>query len=137
MRQLWKRLCRPSEKCSRASADVASTMALAPGWLNAGPTSLLSFGLPTGFAERMSVRVFGGLVVHLAGRFDQICFKFYAAVDQGPRSKHAQDLRQLGPTRDELRAAARWARTHDTSDGFRSMCSEALAAFGGEGVDDL
>ena len=63
--------------------------------------------------------------------------KFYAAVDQGPRSKHAQDLRQLGPTRDELRAAARWARTHDTSDGFRRLCSEALAAFGVEGIDDL
>lgn len=118
-----------------ACADVAAALELAPDWLNPGPTSLLTFGLPHGFADRMIALDFGGVVVHLAGRFDQICFKFYAAVDQGPRSKHMQDLEKLAPTTDEL-AAARWARTHDTSEGFRMMCVQLLAAFGVEGSDE-
>ena len=119
-----------------ACVDVASTLGLADDWLNPGPTSLLAFGLPDGFAGRMAPRDFGGLVVHLAGRLDQICFKFYAAVDQGPRSKHSQDLSRLTPTPDELRAAAKWARTHDPSDGFRMMSQQALAAFGVEESDE-
>jgi hypothetical protein len=32
-------------------------------------------------------------------------------------------------------AAARWARTHDPSDGFRVLCVQALAAFGVEDGD--
>jgi len=119
-----------------ACADVASAFGLAEDWMNPGPTSLLSFGLPDGFAGRTTRRDFGGLVVHLAGRFDQICFKFYAAVDQGPRSKHAQDLIRLAPTAEELRAAARWARTHDPSDGFQMMAEQALAALGVEETDE-
>lgn len=119
-----------------ACADVALALGLAEDWLNPGPTSLLAFGLPDGFAGRTSRREFGGLVVHLAGRFDQVCFKFYAAVDQGPRSKHAQDLGKLAPTQDELLAAAKWARTQDPSDGFREMSRQALAAFGVEESDE-
>ncbi len=118
-----------------ACADIASTLGLAEDWMNPGPTSLLEFGLPDGFAGRTTRRDFGGLGLHLAGRFDQICFKFYAAVDQGPRSKHAQDLSKLDPTPDELRAAATWARTHDPSDGFREMSRQALAALGVEESD--
>jgi hypothetical protein len=119
-----------------ACADVASTLGLAEDWLNPGPTSLLAFGLPDGFAGRTTKREFGGLIVHLAGRFDQICFKFYAAVDQGPRSKHVQDLSKLAATPGELRAAAAWARTHDPSDGFREMSRQALATFGVEVSDE-
>lgn len=119
-----------------ACADVASTLGLAEDWMNPGPTSLLAFGLPDGFAGRTIRREFGGLIVHLAGRFDQICFKFYAVVDQGPRSKHAQDLSKLAPAPNELRAAAAWARTHDPSDGFREMSRQALTAFGVEESDE-
>ena len=75
------------------------------------------------------------LVVNLAGRYDQICFKLYAAVDQGPRSKHVQDLRLLGPTEEELLAAARWTVTHDPSEGFRAMLAQALAFLGVEDAD--
>jgi hypothetical protein len=113
-----------------AVADVASTLGLAEDWLNPGPASLLDHGLPEGFHERLTFRRYGGLVVHIAGRRDQISFKFYAAVDQGPRSKHAQDLRKLAPSREELIAAAHWVRTHDPSEGFRVLCLEALTGFG-------
>jgi hypothetical protein len=114
----------------QASGEVASLLGLAADWLNPGPTDLLQFGLPAGYESRTVMRRFGGLTVHLAGRFDQICFKLYAAVDQGPRSKHTADLRQLQPTRDELLAAARWARTHDPSDAFLDQLEQALDALG-------
>ena len=90
-----------------AVADVGLALDLAPNWLNAGPASLMDFGLPEGFEQRVTIRRYGALAIHLAGRVDLICFKLYAAVDQGPRSKHFADLQGLAPTRDELLVAAR------------------------------
>jgi hypothetical protein len=40
------------------------------------------------------------------------------------------------PAAEELLEAARWARTHDPSDGFRQQLVEALTALGVEGVED-
>jgi len=80
--------------------------------------------------ERTHRREWAGLVLHIADRRDQIFFKLYAAVDQGPRSKHFDDLRRLEPTVDELRAAAAWARTHDPSEGFREELRGALRDLG-------
>ena len=71
-----------------AVVDVGRAFGLANEWLNTGPDSLLDLGLPDGFDERLERRDFGGLVAWLAGRFDMVCFKLYAAVDQGPRSRH-------------------------------------------------
>lgn len=84
---------------------------------------------------RATSRHWGGLVLHLASRLDQIFFKLYAAVDQGPRSKHFEDLRRLVPSRDELVAAARWARTHDPSEGFRGELLKALRDLGVDHAD--
>jgi hypothetical protein len=120
-----------------ACADVARAMDLAPDWMNAGPTQLLDFGLPDGFAGRAERRRYGpNLVVHVASRVDQIHFKLYATVDAGPGSKHLQDLKRLAPTSSELRAAARWAGTHDTSAPFGDMCREVLTAFEAESSFD-
>lgn len=118
---------------SSAARDVAAAMGLGEDWINGGPTSLLDFGLPEGFENRTIIRRFGGLVLHLAGRKDQIFFKLYASVDQGPASKHAVDLAKLKPSLDELAEAATWCRTHDPSDGFAQQLKSALLAFGGEG----
>jgi hypothetical protein len=123
------------EPLRMAVADAGELLGIESGWLNAGPAGLFSLGLPQGFEQRLVRRAFGGLVVHAAGRFDQICFKLYAAVDQGPRSKHFSDLRELQPRDDELRGAARWTRTHDPSPGFRTMLLEALVALGVEDPD--
>jgi hypothetical protein len=106
---------------------------LAPNWLNAGPTGLLKYGLPDGFRDRTETQTFGALVVHHAGRFDQICFKLYATVDSGPNSKHARDLHQLRPSREDLLDGARWTLTHDPSEGFRGQLEQVLAWMG---VDD-
>lgn len=118
-----------------AVIDVGRAYGLADGWLNTGPDSLLDLGLPDGFAQRLERRDYDGLVVWLAGRFDMVCFKLYAAVDQGLRSRHFQDLRDLEPDRDDLFAAARWARSHDPSPGFRSLLVETLRALGVEDAD--
>lgn len=114
----------------RAIEDTAAVFRLPRDWLNAGPRSLLQLGLPEGALERAHRREWGGLVLHIADRRDQIFFKLYAAVDQGPQSKHFEDLRRLEPTAEELRAAAAWARTHDPSDGFRQELRGVLRDLG-------
>ena len=118
-----------------AVVDVGLTFGLADDWVNLGPDALLDLGLPEGFVGRLERHDYGGLVAWLAGRFDMICFKLYAAVDLGPRSRHLQDLRDLGPTRDELVAAARWSITHDPSPGYRSMLVTTLRDLGLEDAD--
>ncbi len=122
-------------RLAEAVRDVASALDLSDDWLNAGPTELLALGLPAGFAERASLRRYGGLTVHFASRTDQVAFKLYAAVDQGPDSKHFSDLGKLAPTPAELLSAARWTRTHDPSEGFALMLRRALAALGLEDAD--
>jgi hypothetical protein len=72
------------------------------------------------------------LVVHFAGRLDQIHFKLFAMVDQGG-GRHETDLRALSPSAAELVAAARWSVTQDPSPGYRSTLSDALRYLG---VDD-
>jgi hypothetical protein len=124
-------------RLEEASVEVAGLLELREDWLNAGPADLLRFGLPHGYDERIVTRRFGALTVHLAGRFDQICFKLYAAVDQGPRSKHFDDLRRLQPTPEELLVAARWTRTHDPSEAFLDQLEQALAMLGVTDHDGL
>jgi hypothetical protein len=114
---------------------VARDFSLPAEWLNAGPTELLEFGLPEGFVDRLERRDYGpGLVVYLASRYDQIHFKLYAAVDQGP-GKHEADLRALAPTEEELIAAARWSRSQDPSEGYAQVLRSALSSFGVTDVD--
>jgi hypothetical protein len=116
-----------------AAAYVARDFDLPPDWLNPGPTELLRFGLPEGFAQRTVRQEYGpALVVHFAGRLDQIHLKLYAVADQGA-GRHEADLRALDPSREELLAAARWARTHDPSPGFLHALHSTLAVLG---VDD-
>jgi len=119
----------------RARDRVARDFALPRDWLNAAPGSLLDFGLPAGFVDRLGHRRYGDfLTVHFASRLDQIHFKLYALVDQGA-GKHESDLRALRPSPGELLQAAQWARAHDPSEGFRQELAKALAYFGVEDAD--
>jgi len=115
--------------------DVALAYGLSSDWMNLGPAAILDHGVPSGFPERLERRDYGGLVLWLADRVDMICFKLFAAVDQGIRSRHLQDLRELAPTRDELLVAARWTRTHDPSPGYRALLLETLVVLGVESPD--
>ena len=115
---------------AEAAARVARDFGLSANWLNAGPTDLLTLGLPAGFEERVSTRVYGpSLIAHFAGRLDQIHFKLYAMVDQGG-GRHESDLRALSPTGQELQRAAEWARTHDPSKPFSEQLKKALQILG-------
>lgn len=117
-----------------AVANVALAYGLATDWLNLGPKALLDFGLPDGFVARLERRDYGGLIAWLAGRFDMVCFKLFAAVDQGARSRHFQDLQDLHPDKAELESAARWTISQDPSPGFRSSLVEMVRELD---VDDL
>ena len=121
---------------AEAAVQVAQALELSEDWLNTGPASLMDFGLPQGWEERIEVRRYGGLEIHVPSRFDQICFKLYAAVDRGPDDKHFHDLVRLTPTKEELLTAAAWTRTHDPSEGFRTMLIGCLDHFG-VGADDV
>jgi hypothetical protein len=118
-----------------AAADVADALGIPAKWINSGPASLMEFGLPLGWEERIEVRHYGALEIHLTSRFDQICFKLYAATDRGPDDKHFHDLVQLRPTKEELLTAAAWTRTHDPSEGFRTTLIGCLDRFGVEADD--
>jgi len=69
------------------------------------------------------------LVVHFADRVDQIHLKLYAMVNRG-LGRHQEDLQALEPTSDELITAARWAQTHNPSQGFRDELIRVLRYLG-------
>ncbi len=122
------------KQLTTARDRVARDFSLPLDWLNPGPTDLLRFGLPEGFINRLERRDYGdSLSIYLASRYDQIHFKLYALVDQGP-GKHEDDLRALSPTEEELLAAAHWSRSHDPSEGYAQMLRGVLTHLG---VDDV
>jgi hypothetical protein len=118
------------EPLAEAARDVGAALGLGNRWLNNGPASLFDLGLPTGFEQRVTVRSYGSLEVHLPGRTDLVAFKLYAAVDQWSNraNKHLTDLAALEPTKAEVLDAAKWTRTHDPSDGFRGELVKVLGA---------
>lgn len=92
-------LARPlPEALLAARAVVARDFGMDEDWLNPGPTELLKWGLPEGFMSRVVAKRYGpALLVHFAGRVDQVHFKLFAIVDQGGstrptsvRSRHPQ-----------------------------------------------
>jgi len=116
---------------------VAAHLDLAPDWINTETCDVMDHGLPDGFATRSVTQTYGSLTLRLASRFDQICLKLHAAADRGDsEGKHAQDLKALSPTTEELLTAARWAQTHDPSQGFRSVLVLVLADFGVENAEN-
>lgn len=121
-----------------AAREVASDLGLFEGWLNNGPSrgegGLFQMGLPAGLAGRLTEKKYGArLAVHFIGRLDQIHFKLYAAADQRVGT-HLNDLRALRPSAAEIKATARWAMTHDVSEGFKLVLKELLTHLGHESV---
>lgn len=122
----------------REARVVARDLDLPDDWLNNGPSrdpgGLFQLGLPEGFETRLSRKDYGQcLSVYFAGRIDQICFKVYAAVDQGA-GRHVEDLMDMRPTEEEMRKAAKWAMTHDPSEGFRNVLVSMLEKLGYAGT---
>jgi hypothetical protein len=121
---------------SVAAKIVARDFNLPEKWLNPGPASAVDFGLPEGLMERVITRQYGQkLIVHFLGRYDQIHFKVYAAVDQGA-GKHLDDLLALKPTSEEIENAALWSMTHDVSDGYKETLKALLDYLGFRNVTE-
>jgi len=119
-----------SDKFIVAAKKVARDFNLPENWINTGPTSAVDLGLPDGLMQRVTTREFGRrLTIHFLGRYDQIHFKLYAAVDQGA-GVHFDDLLSLNPTAEELEQAARWSMTHDVSEGYRQILQGLLNHMG-------
>lgn len=113
-----------------AARIVARDLRLPEGWINSGPTGLLTEGLPAGLEARLHRRAFGAkLIVYFIDRFDQICLKTYAALNGGDL-RHLTDLRALSPSQDEMLAAARWAVTQDAADFFPDLVRDFLVKIG-------
>jgi hypothetical protein len=110
---------------SRVTRDVDVVARREPGGLVSSqplPAALLAA------AERVEADL-GLAPKWLNSGLDQIHFKLYAAADQGP-GRHVDDLIALRPTSDELLAAARWAFSHDVSEGFRATVRDMLIKLG-------
>jgi hypothetical protein len=119
-----------------AVMKVARDFNLPEAWMNSGPTSAVDLGLPEGLMERVETKRYGkNLIIHFLSRYDQIHFKLYAAVDQGP-GKHLSDLGALKPAAEELLDAAQWSVTHDVSEGYRQSVKELLRYLGHDDVSE-
>ncbi len=125
-----------SDGLENAGKRVARDFNLPETWLNSGPTSAVELGLPDGLMKRVETKRYGKkLIVHFLSRYDQIHFKLYAAVDQGP-GKHLNDLEALKPSAQELLEAAQWSKTHDVSEGYRDSLKELLRYLGHDDVTE-
>ncbi len=125
------------EDLLNSAREVAPVLGLMANWLNNGPSrgegGLYRMGLPDGFASRLRKESFGThLTVYWVSRRDQIHFKVYAAVDRG--GYHVADLKALDPSDEELERAARWAMSHDVSEGFHQVLVSMLNKLGHEDV---
>ena len=83
-------------------------------------------GMPDTLLDGVEWRSYNGLEVGLAGRQTMIALKLFAAVDQGPRSHHYQDLVVLAPDDSELERARVWVVTQDASPEFSPQVSEVI-----------
>ncbi len=118
-----------------AAERVQKDFNLTDNWLNTGPASVMDFGLPEGYRDRVKIHSYGEkLKIYFLERYDQIHFKLYAAVDRG--GKHFDDLMALKPTEDEIEQAARWSMTHDISEPYKGVLKDLLKQIGFENVAD-
>lgn len=105
---------------------VARDFGLDADWMNTVVAKQWHGGMPPGLAEDLEWHQFGALHVGVPGREAMAALKLFAAIDQGPRSVHMQDLLRLRPTEEELERAARWVASQDASAAFHVQIPEAL-----------
>lgn len=114
-----------------AARAVARDFGLPDDWLNTGPAGQLKSGLPEGLSGRLKKTVYGPqLTIYYISRFDQICFKLFAAADRGPGDYHVSDLLALKPAAEEMARAARWVLTQDEAPEFPGLLKDLLRKIG-------
>jgi hypothetical protein len=111
-----------------AISKVARDFGLPDDWMNSTVGLQWKTGLPPGFTERIHWQKFDTLWFGVADCYDLIFLKLYAAADsEGPSSVHFQDLLALRPTEIELKEAAEWVRSQDTSPQFAEILEQVHA----------
>jgi hypothetical protein len=113
---------------------VARDFGLPNEWMNNTVGMQWRTGLPPGLAGRLHWRQYGALRVGLADRHDLVFMKLLASVYHAVHAEygedlgsvHLEDLLALGPNEEELRAAARWARTQEMSPGTAKYLDEVV-----------
>ncbi|HLM67798.1 MAG TPA: hypothetical protein VK358_09735 [Longimicrobium sp.] len=114
------------EALERATGTVARDLGLDADWMNAAVGKQWSQGLPPDIEHDLQWRRYGALHVGLVGRRTLVALKRFAAVEQGPRSVHMQDLVTLAPDDVELENAGRWVETQDGSPVFPRLVKQAM-----------
>jgi len=109
----------------QAIERVARDFNLPADWLNTVIDKQWNFGLPEALYDDITWRDYGPLAVGFVGRAGLIPLKLFASIDQGPKSKHWQDLIVLRPTEEELNQAADWVKTQDQSEYFKQFVEQA------------
>jgi hypothetical protein len=104
---------------------VARDFGLPPNWLNAVVGRQWQAGFPPGFEEGIRWSSHGALTVGLVSEPTLIALKFFAAIDQGMKSVHWQDLMALRPTEDEIERAVDWVRSQDAGADFQHFVDQA------------
>lgn len=115
------------ESLQRAIRQVAVDFGLREDWMNAVVGRQWEYGLPPWIGEDITWHDYGGLRLGVPGRRTLTTLKLYAAVDQGPKSVHAEDLLYLSPSDEELAEAAAWVALQDVSPEFAENLTEAVA----------
>ena len=111
----------------RAATAVARDLGLDERWINSTVAGQWRFGLPPGIDQGIEWRRYGGLAVGIAPRRALVFFKLYASADQtGPDNVHTRDLIALGPSDEELAAAAAWVAEQDAGPEFRSVIEKVV-----------
>lgn len=114
------------EALRRAIVRVARDFGLPETWMNTEIGAQWRQGLPPWLRDDITWHRYGGLKVGLVGRRTLIALKLFAAVDQGPRSVHYQDLIALSPTAEDLDSAAAWVNAQDASEAFVLMLDQVI-----------
>ncbi len=115
-----------AEALQRAIVRVARDFGLPETWMNTEIGAQWQLGLPPWLNDDITWRRYGGLNVGLVGRRTLVALKLFAAIDQGPRSVHYQDLITLAPTTEELEGVIMWVKTQDASEAFTLMLDQVI-----------
>jgi len=118
----------------RMITEIGMEMHMEEDWLNFAASPLLKFGLPPGIESRLQKKPYGAcLTVYFIGRYDQVHFKIYAAMDgKIDGTRHLSDLIDLEPTEQEVQAATAWLLARETSESFKNKFKQVLERIGHE-----
>lgn len=114
------------EEFHEATRVIARDFTMPADWLNTVVESQWRAGLPPNLMHNIKWVRYSSLIVGYISREALVPLKLFAAVDQGPESKHWRDLIALHPTSEEIEEASDWVRGQDAGKEFKTFVEEAV-----------